>query len=213
MKSILAVVLLSLLLLIIGIKSEPAGDSIYGRSVLVDLQRVDWAAALRVCHAKGMTLLTIDSEGKEQKVVQFGKKYGVNSVWIGAYYCPRTGAWIWSESGQEVEHMPWKGSDELKSRFKGHCVAVSLEEYPAIWSGSNCNEELPFICENLPENDEEFEEQEEEKNWWEYYQDYERTYEDSSEEIEFNEPSKSERSTTASLFFCLAWILYLTILT
>ncbi|OXA57487.1 perlucin [Folsomia candida] len=110
-----------------------------------------WADAVAACTARGQSLLSVDSAGKDRVLVDLFVNGGANMTlpgnnsWIGATES-REGAWIWQSSNEPLYYTRWMvGQPDDISSINCAYQAVQALLY---WRDANCSAPMYFICES-----------------------------------------------------------------
>ncbi|XP_058977482.1 perlucin-like protein [Musca domestica] len=120
------------------------------RYLVVDEDNYNWYEALTACATRGLSLVSIQSEEKQNALVDVLKKTGKMFYWIGAVgtYIPNGGlVFRWINDGEEFDYTNWRPS-EPNGRGNENCVHLDRHNYR--WNDNNCRtNKMALVCEEI----------------------------------------------------------------
>ncbi|XP_061401438.1 lectin subunit alpha-like [Musca vetustissima] len=119
--------------------------------LVIDEDNYNWFEALTACSTRGLGLVSIRSEEKQNALVEVLKKTGKMYYWIGALgtYSTDTGlVFKWINDGEEFDYTNW-APNEPNGRGQENCV--HLDRFNYRWNDNNCRtNKKALVCEELP---------------------------------------------------------------
>ncbi|XP_031616344.1 lithostathine-1-like [Contarinia nasturtii] len=115
--------------------------------------RVNWMDAIKRCHSRNMTLISILTERQNNKIIEAIKKAGQGEVgfWTSGNRRNRNGTFHW-ENGEAFGYTNWEHGTPDNLGLGEECVEI--KGYNILkWNDHYCTYNLYYICEiNIKES-------------------------------------------------------------
>ncbi|XP_061389114.1 lectin subunit alpha-like [Musca vetustissima] len=147
---------LALLLIEVVIAEPQWYNSSDGRQYLIEsAAKYNWFRANHECSRRNLQLVEIQSESKNQALVQllkniFGKS---TSLWLGGNDQFNTEIstnrpFYWSASGKTMTYSYWYPGEPNNERNQENCVQTFAYSPEFQWNDVSCSNQYGFICEH-----------------------------------------------------------------
>ncbi|XP_073828670.1 lectin subunit alpha-like [Musca autumnalis] len=121
------------------------------RYLVVNENNYNWFEAFTACASRGLTMVSITSEEKQNALVEVLKKTGQLYYWIGSLGTYSTDGGLvfrWTGDGSEFDYTNW-GPNEPDGKGRENCVHIDRFNYR--WNDNDCRtHKNPLICEENP---------------------------------------------------------------
>ncbi|KAM7357124.1 lectin subunit alpha-like [Cochliomyia hominivorax] len=153
MKSLLKILLINIVLLKSMLSVPQLRRTPDGREYLIFTEQIfTWMEAREECIRRNLQLLTIDSESKNNMIIDMMKTLSIDRsyFWLGGHdgFVPKTDrTFYWSGTDKKFTFTYWKINQPDNQQNDQSCVLMEVVLNLFRWIDIWCNDKNGFICE------------------------------------------------------------------
>ncbi|XP_045478905.1 pulmonary surfactant-associated protein A-like [Harmonia axyridis] len=111
--------------------------------------KANYFVAMEICRNHGMTLLSIESEEENTRIINYIIKYlsKIEHFWTSGGDLGQEGRFVWLATGKPYNYTHWSPPNPDNAGGE-HCMEIwKIGDKHYIWNDKACNNDYHFICE------------------------------------------------------------------